>query len=153
MLIKSLENILFILKKMNKKEIIIVRNLLVTDLPFIYSTWLQGLYNGNHWFNQIKKHSFYTNYHKIIESLIEHKPSVIVNVAALKEDPDVIISYAVLDKIDDKTILHWVFTKKAFRRMGIAKMILDPKITHVTHLTNLGKNIKPREWDFDPFLT
>lgn len=117
------------------------------DLNFIYATWLRGLYYGNEWFNEINQHTFFQHYKHIVYRFLERSNSKI-NVACLKEDSDVILGYCVYEMPS----LHWVHVKDAWRRIGIAKALIPPGITTVTHLTKMGKSIKPKEWEFNPFL-
>jgi hypothetical protein len=122
-----------------------IRDLREEDLPLIYSTWLLGLYHGCEWFGRIKKDSFFRNYKAFLEKRLL---SCQVKVASLTEDPDVILGYVCYRE----NVLDWIFVKKAWRKMGIAKMLLPQGVTKVTHLTKVGRSIKPKEWDFDPFI-
>lgn len=122
-----------------------IRDVKEEDLPLIYSTWLLGLYHGCEWMNRIKKESFFKNYKLFIERRL---PLCTVKVAALADDPDVILGYVCYRD----NVLDWIFVKKAWRKMGIAKMLLPQGVTLVTHLTKVGRSIKPKEWDFDPFV-
>lgn len=117
----------------------------------IYSTWLKGLYYGNDWFKEMPSKIYFKHYHKVIERIL-NRPHVVIRFAYLKEDQDIIVSYAVLEKAFGSNILHWVFTKSAWRKFGIAKLLLSEKIDYYTSLTKIGKNIKPIEWEFNPFL-
>lgn len=119
------------------------------DRNFILATWLRGLYYGDTWFQDIPKDIFMAAYHKIIEAILAHESTITV-VACLKEDPSVILGYAVLNL--DGTKLHWAFTKKAWRGIGIAKRLVPTTVTTVTHLTRTGKDIcGKRALTFNPF--
>jgi hypothetical protein len=86
-------------------------------------------------------------YHKVIEALLNNE-NINVSVACLDDDHDVILSYCIYS---DESI-HWVYTKPAWRKFGIAKHIIPSSIKNVTHLTKVGRAIKPREWVYNPFL-
>jgi hypothetical protein len=122
-----------------------IRDVREEDLPLIYSTWLLGLYHGCEWFGRIKKDSFFKNYKSALENRLPHCK---IKVAALSEDPDVILGYVCYRE----NVLDWIFVKKAWRKMGIAKMLMPKNIKACTHLTKVGRSIKPKEWDFDPFI-
>lgn len=118
------------------------------DRPFIMATWLKGLKFGNSWYRLIDDKIYFKVYHDVIERIIT-KPGVVVRVACLKEDPDVILGYSVWEA--DK--LHWVQIKKAWRKVGIAKSLVPPTITTVTHLTDVGKSIfLVKRLIFNPFI-
>lgn len=89
-------------------------------------------------------------YKNIAESLIAN-PKNVVKVACLKEDQDVILGYSILSA--DFQTLHWVFVKSAFRKQGIARMILPQYPSVITHLSTLGKNLmhKFKGVIFNPF--
>jgi hypothetical protein len=121
-----------------------------SDRAFILATFLRSLYYGDSWFSQIPKNIFMYNYHKIAEVLLNSK-NVLVKVACLKEDTDVILGYSILSK--DLTIIHFCFVKSAWRKQGIGSALLPSTINKVTHLTQLGKSLLPKLKDtiFDPF--
>jgi hypothetical protein len=126
------------------QELIVTRPGEATDVGFIYSTWLKGLYYGNDWFRAIPQELYYDHYHQVIEKLLFNSTTT---VACLSEDPDVIIGYAVYSK----DTLHWVFVKNPWRKLGVAKKLIPDNIKRVTHLTILGKKLLPETWVFDPF--
>lgn len=133
-------------------EVITERHFQPTDTGFIYSTWLKGLYYGNDWFREIDQERFFDTYHRVIEALL-FKPEVTIKIACLKEDLDTIVGYTITEKSKEGTTLHWAFVKPVWRKLGIAKGLLPSDITKVTHLTEIGRNIKPKGWKFDPFFT
>lgn len=132
----------------NIKEKINIRPVVTDDVSFIYATWLRGLYHGNSWFREIDPGAYFKTYHSVLEFILFKRKDVKCSVAVLKEDPNIILGYCVTEP----TILHWIFVKKPWRKMGIAKALLPEDIKTVTHLTKVGKAIKPKEWGFNPFL-
>lgn len=131
----------------SKHDLVVIRDFNKDDSSFLFATWLQGLYYGNYYLREIDKDTFFKCYHAIIESILQQKDTFIA-VSCLKEDEDVILGYAVCQP----EILHWVFIKDAWRKLGLAKDLIPKDIKFVTHLTEVGANIKPREWKFNPFL-
>jgi hypothetical protein len=107
-----------------------------SDVPFILATWLKGLRFGNGWFKLIDNKAYFKTYHGVIISLLS-RPTVLVSVACLKEDPSVILGYAVVEG----NKLHWCQVKKAWRGIGIAKSLVPKEVDTVTHLTDTGKSI------------
>jgi GNAT superfamily N-acetyltransferase len=87
------------------------------------------------------------NYHSIVEKLLYAR---LVKVACLKDDEDTIVGYALMS--NDETTLDWVFVKRAWRTIGIAKSLVSSKTTTVTHLTKSGLSIsKKKHLQFNPF--
>jgi GNAT superfamily N-acetyltransferase len=115
------------------------------DEAFIYATWLHGLRHGNTLFGKTKKDSFYDNYSKVIGLYLSRAT---VKVLCLADDEDVILGYSVYRG----TTLDWVFVKKSWRRLGLAKQLIPQGIKSVTHLTEIGESLKPKEWQYDPFI-
>lgn len=124
----------------------VVRDVEPEDMPFIYATWLRGLYHGNPWWRDVDQDTFFSEYHKVIERILSALETT-VQVSCLEEDPNVVIGYSV----SRGSVLDWVFVKKAFRKFGIAKTLIPDSINTVTHLTKMGKICKPDAWKFNPF--
>ena len=133
---------------MNKNDLVAVRDFQPNDKNFILATWLRGLKYGNDWFNAIDPGIYFVVYQAAIERLLGN-PNISVKVACLKEDPEVVLGYAVYSGAR----LDWVFVKKAWRGVGIAKGLVPTGITCVSHLTTVGRSIlKKREGIiFNPF--
>lgn len=127
-----------------------IRDMVEGDKHFIYSTFLRGLYYGDSWFSLIPKQIFMDNYKKVIEGLI-FSPNTTINIACLKDDPNVILGYSITSA--DFTTIHYVFVKTVWRKKGIAKSLLPHSPKEITHLTTLGKILMPKFKDviFNPF--
>ena len=127
------------------KQLVAHRSLMPDDEAFIMSTWLKGLYYGNSWFRQIPQDTFFDAYRDVITRLAASSE---IKVACLADDPDVILGYSV----SSGPILHWVFVKQAWRKLGLAKDLVNPRTYVTTHMTTVGQAIKPKDWIFNPFL-
>jgi hypothetical protein len=141
----------------NKADLITVRDSTADDHRFIMATWLRGLYYGDSWFSAIPKGIFMANYHALLERLLANGAKV--RVACLKDSPDVILGYAVTRKMavgtQVVTILDWVFVKTAWRKIGIAKLLVPQDTQACTHLTKSGQAIlkaKMPQVVFNPFI-
>jgi len=139
---------------MNKADLITVRDFAVGDEAFILSTWLKGLlYGGDQVYRRIPKDIYFSNQHKLIERILT-SPQAEIRLAVLKEDPDVILGYSVYRVLESAFVLDWVFVKKEWRGVGIAKSLMPPIVTAVTHLTRIGAGIleKNPKVIFNPYL-
>lgn len=120
------------------------------DRNFIYSCWLKGIYHGNAYFHQIPEKVYFKNYQAVIEAIIQ-RPNTGIKVACLDGNEDVILSYMVFEE----STLHWIFTKEAWRNLGIAKALMEDvaPFTAVSHLTYLGNQIrKKKNLIYNPFI-
>lgn len=134
-----------------QKALITTRGYLPEDRSFVLACWLRGLYYGNSFFSEIPKDIFMKHYHSVLERFIDN-PTVTITVACLQDDPQVILGYSVTRMSQGKKVLDWVFIKKAWRQIGIAKSLVPSDVQVVTHLTKVGKAIKPSGITYNPFL-
>ena len=129
-------------------SVILIRDGIDTDLPFILSSFIKGLYFGDSWFSIIPRDVFIKNYKPVVALLLTKS---VVKVACLRDDPNAIVGYSILSTNFDT--IHWVYVKKRWRKNGIAKALLPQFPTTITHLTQLGKELMPKFKDciFNPF--
>lgn len=132
---------------MNKYELIAFREANPDDKSFIFATWLRGLRYGNDWFELIEKATYFRVYHAALERLLTS--GVTIKVACLKDEPNVILGYAVYKG----NRLDWVFVKKSWRGIGICHDLVPEEIRKVSHLTKTGRALlaKRSYLVFDPF--
>lgn len=130
------------------KELVNIRPGKIEDKNFILATWLRGLYYGNSWFKEIDKDSFMRHYHDILMAILT-KPATVVAVVSLKDDENVILGYSV-SSFDEST-LHWVFVKDNWRRVGLGRALVPDNATITTHMTAIGKKLKPPSMKFNPW--
>lgn len=135
---------------MEKKDLISVRAYTPPDKNFILATWLKGLRYGNETFEFIQQDIYFEIYNRVIESILK-RDEISVKVACLKDDPEVILGYSVFE---NKTV-HWIFCKQAWRKIGIARMLLPEGFNRVTHITTAAKAILTHKFPnviFNPFI-
>lgn len=135
---------------MTRDELVVIRPAVEADSNFIMATIMRGLYYGESWFSEIPKSVFMGNYHKTVEALLA-KDTTLVLIAALKEDPEIILGYSILTPTTDA--IHFVFVKKSWRGIGIAKALVPDNFKIATHLTKTGLSIiRKKGIAFIPFL-
>lgn len=137
-------------QKVNIDELCKVRDYKESDKAFVISTWLRGYYYGEKWVSEIPKEIFMLNYNIILNSLLNNK-RISVKVACLAEDPDVILAYVAHSH--DQKVIHWMFSKAAWRNIGLISKILPKEAVAVSHLTTLGRTLlkKHPQVKFNPF--
>lgn len=122
------------------------------DYAFILASFLRGVYYGETIFALIPKDIFMDNYKKVANTLIRN-PNVVVKMASLKEDPNVLLGFSILST--DFQTIHWVYVKSAWRKQGIATRLLPKFPTSITHLNKLGIilwRLKFPKTIFNPFI-
>lgn len=118
-----------------------IRAMAPNDKNFIMASFLRGVYYGDACFTAIPKHIFMNNYKVIAERLLDSRV-VNVQVACLKEDPDVILGYSLLSA--DNECVIWCFVKSVWRKRGIAKSLIPHQPIAYMHLTPVGKDLLPK---------
>jgi hypothetical protein len=136
---------------MKSSDLYEVRDYRESDLNFILATWLRGLKYGNDWYNLITPEVYFNTYKVVIQHILKH-PGTSTKIACLKDDSDVILGYAVLNK--QHTVLHWSFVKSPWRNIGIMKTLVPRSVEVVTHMTKVGLGLlrKNPGMTFNPFL-
>lgn len=117
----------------NKSELVDIRDGITADHSFIFASWLRGLRYGHPYFELINNDAYFKHHHAAIATILDDF-EVTIKVACLKEDPDVILGYSVYrnDRLD------WVFVKKRWRTIGLARDLVPPGISTVSHITSVG---------------
>ena len=133
------------------ETLVSVRPYKLEDKAFVIATWLRGYYYGEKAIGEIDKAAFMEAYNKRLNSLIDTN-RMNIQVVCLKDDPEVILAYAALNH--ENTIIHWVFSKAAWRKVGLAKRLIPVTIDTVTHLTQIGRSILKKHGNikYNPFL-
>lgn len=136
---------------MNKSDLIDIREGLPGDKNFVLSTFLLGIYYGGTAYSEMNKDIFMLEYHKLAEKLLSSEDTML-KVACLKEDHNVILGYALIDK--DGYTVHFVFVKKPWRKIGIMQSLIPQQVLFCTHLTDVGISLvkKAPHISFNPFL-
>ena len=124
------------------------------DLNFIYDSWLSSCRYDSPLGN-CKNSIFFDNYRRIIDDVLS-LDNTHVFVACLTEDPHVILGYLACEL---PNIIHYIFTKDAFRQFGIAKALVthafkDTSNLITTHRTGYVEPIlrSHPQITYNPFL-
>lgn len=111
-----------------------------TDKEFLFSTWLRNYKHSSYFAKRIRPHVFFAGHHAIIDHLLR-KPAVKIAVACPRGDSETILGYLAYElKEDAAPVVHFVFVKQAFRKMGVARTLfqsagIDPGSIRFTHWT------------------
>lgn len=132
----------------NYKIITIPSSMLPDDYKnLIRAPFLNSLRYGNDLFKLVDRDSYFLNYSRYIEFLLQRQ-SLVVRAAVLIDET--VLGWSI---VEDKT-LHYVWVKKELRRQGIGRSLLPKEFDTITHITNVGINIwvnKFPEVKFDPY--
>ncbi len=117
----------------------------------VYSKWLRSLRFGNPVFKAIETDAYYRQYHAYLEMLMK-KPDSLIKLAVLSDDHDVVLGFSV----SREDVIDYIHVHKDHRRQGIAKKLLPPGITTMSHTTLTAlqiwrENPKYKHLKFNPF--
>lgn len=140
--------------QLGKKDTYSVVAYLGRDLPETYrnmilSKWLRSLKFGNDFFRLIDNDAYFSSYQKYIKQLLE-RPQCIIRLAVLTDEPDTCLGFCV----SEPDILHFVWSHKDNRKIGIAASLTQFPFSSITHLTTMGMSIWHKKFPtakFNPF--
>lgn len=127
-----------------------------TDIPFIFKSWLVN-FRASNYLEDIIDHDIYFEFHKrLVEKILSDS---ICLLAANPEDESQVFGYIAYRKIKGLNILHYIYVKAPYRRLGIAEFLLDfvfekkRQTIVTTHYTRMARVLR-RKWNivFNPYL-
>lgn len=92
------------------------------DHSFIMATWLNSFRHRSPFAFRLRDVEFFPFHHPIAEAILLRAT---VSVAALEDDPNVIIGYLITEHGPGWHRLHFAYTKKEFRRMRVLTQLLE----------------------------
>jgi len=125
-----------------------------SDEAFVYNAWLKS-YKDSPWGKPLINDIFFTNHKEIVKKLLDSSE---VLLAVNPEDPDQIYGFAVIEKSPRVSIIHYVYVKYNFRKLGLARDLvetLEPmayKVKFVTHVPRDIAILKKFNLVFNPYI-
>lgn len=124
---------------------VVIRAMEPLDTPFVFSSWLRS-YRANSDM-RVSQSLYYAGHHEVIEGLLK-APGVEVVVASPEGDPNTILGWC----CRGQGVVHYVYVKEAFRRMGLAKMLVGEFSQH-SHITRYGEwALGKHPSEYNPYL-
>ncbi len=138
---------------------ILIRPYEPEDQALIFSSWLQSYWDGLvRYLLPVAKTTYYGEQHRLIDRAF-HRPGTVTVIAASSAEPHVIIGWLMAERTPKAEILHYVYVKEPFRRLGIARTMLSAvgkglATLQYTHTTKRWQQIMQRYPDavFNPWL-
>lgn len=128
------------------------------DSSFLYSTWLKS-YRQMPYAQNVSNETFFFHHKQTIEKILSN-PNTIVKVICEDTDPNHIYGYSVIEKYGEASIIHYIYIKHAYRKLGLAKELLidqipllGTKLTFVSHESRHHKGLKDKfKIEYNPYL-
>jgi GNAT superfamily N-acetyltransferase len=107
------------------------------DDDFVFHSWLTFYRESSRFAKHIKNTIFFERHHRVIERILKAESTKAL-VCCSKDDPHVIYGYLIFSQLKKFDVVHMVYVKESFRRLGIAKALfedaeLDPDEIVFTH--------------------
>lgn len=91
------------------------------DVSFIFNSWLKS-YRTSEMCKPMTNEVYFAEQHRLIENLVT---SCKVIIACNEQDPKHLYGWICAGDTDGIFTLHYIYIKQAFRKMGLAKMLLE----------------------------
>jgi hypothetical protein len=109
------------------------------DAGFIFSTWSKGVYFSSFVPILTLKNNWFRDHYEHVKNLLQDTDTHI-RVVAMSDSPDMILGYSVREG----DMLEWIYVKEAYRRQGLAKLLLKDQPIHrfnSSQMTKIGQAI------------
>lgn len=133
----------------------IIRPARQTDLAFVTSSYLKTM-RARTPYNCMTSDVYYPHQRKRIENALQVGDCYVL---ANPEDPDHIFGYAVVEHLSSGDIVHFIYIKFPFRKMGLARklfsqVVRDQGTTLVSHTTdtNFDRLAHKYKLIYDPYV-
>lgn len=131
-----------------------VRTVVKEDLNFVLATWLRSYRHASQFAKKISNEIYFKWHHKVIERIIERGGNILI--AHPVGEPNVILGYLCIENQSMLPVVHYCYVKKTFRKMGVAKALLDGSTLEGAHFTHYTTDCdwitKKFKLVYDPYL-
>lgn len=139
------------------KNDLLIREMTTGDRNFIYKSIISHYRHSSPHPAQIPDGIYFDYHHYLISKVMRYAGNV-VRVAALKDDPDIVFGF-IWANFEPETV-HYLYVKKAFRRMGIGRLLYESVFSrdtpdiYYTHHTKEAAFLahKYEQLIFNPYL-
>jgi hypothetical protein len=92
------------------------------DESFIFASWLNAYRSHSQFARNITDTTFFDRHHKVIERILKDAKAL---VCVDSTHPDTILGYLVYQWFGERPLIHFIYVKMAFRKMGLANQMLS----------------------------
>jgi len=125
------------------------------DFNFVINSWLKSFKYSGPMVVRMTDSLYYKAYEPIVKRLITGSN---VYIACLRDEPDALVGYLVIEQGLGPDIIHYVLVKDLWQKMGVATYLIkaaEPAPDSLfTHWTNpMNSLINKVTYKYQPFLT
>lgn len=131
-------------KKATRQLPIKIRPATDSDVPFILNSWLKCYRDNGPIAQNVPNTIYFTSHHKLLQKIIKRSTLL---VAVNDTDESQIYGYACAERIEGHFVLHFVYVKQQFRKMGIGSSLLNTfehetsSVGIFTHYTRMAEKM------------
>jgi ribosomal protein S18 acetylase RimI-like enzyme len=129
------------------EDLVEIRAAETPDMNFIMQSWLRAQRTHEPFYKQIDKEIYYQQHGKLIDVAIQRSYTLI---ASPRKHPNIIVAYIVWENVGDNNIIHYIYVKGDYRRMGIAQLLMDTVKTDRLPVTSATRSFI--KIPFNPYL-
>lgn len=137
----------------------IFRKAVEDDIPFLTNSWLES-YRHSPQIRGVPNSVYFYYHHKVLEELLTR---CTVLVCCYPDRPSQILGYICAELFDTALVVHYVYVKKTFRKLGIGKSLVQeilntekPPAVLYTHKTKdmfpIEKKLRQQGWIHHPYM-
>lgn len=117
------------------------------DAAFLFATWLK-CFQKSYFAMKIDRNVFFRHHHSVIERILARKGCQVL-IATPEGDSLTILGYLVIERDEQGTAIHFAYTKRPFRRLGVMRKLIAaagivPDESRFTHWTKDTDTLKAK---------
>lgn len=130
------------------EDLIEVRAAEKDDKNFVIHSWLRSLRSFEPFYRTMTGETFFREHTKRVENALDRGYCLVV---CPRDHPKIIAGYIVWETRIDDTIIHYVYIKEQYRKMGIASLLMDTVNTD-RNLVASARGIAFKDIPYNPYL-
>lgn len=114
---------------MNAKLELGVRRGRHADLNFVFDTWINSFRKASEFSRKIHRKVYEHDHRRLVQRCLA-RPTTVIWIAHAKDNEDVIYGYIVVEGGFDREVVHYLYVKGTWQRMGVATFLIGHALQH-----------------------
>ena len=130
------------------EDLIEVRAAEESDLNFVIHSWLRSLRSYEPFYHSMVSGTYYKEHRKLINKALDRGHCLVVTP---RNQPQILASYIVWENQAQDTIVHYIYTKNEYRKMGIGSLLMDTIQTGRNMIAS-ARGVAFKKIPYNPYL-
>lgn len=100
---------------------LLFRGATADDLSYVISSWLKSYRNGSARAREVPGPVYFDQHHRVASALLGRST---ISVVSHRDQADAILAYLVSERAGRVLVVHYAYSKRPFRRLGLASALL-----------------------------